>query len=107
MNSAASLLALGITRRCSPVPCSRSRTGHPARTIEAAEKVVSCVIEADYEPKFDLQTKPAVDQKFDILREFTENMLRLAAWIRPLKDPYDAVASDLDRCCRVLKRPAA
>jgi hypothetical protein len=43
------------------------------RTIEAAENVVSRVIETHYQPKFDLQTKPAVDQKFDILREFTEN----------------------------------
>jgi hypothetical protein len=42
------------------------------RTIEAAENAVSRVIETHYQPKFDLENKPEVDQKFDILREFTE-----------------------------------
>jgi hypothetical protein len=43
------------------------------RTIETAEKVVSQIIETHYQPKFDLQTKPALGPKFDILHEFTKS----------------------------------
>lgn len=42
------------------------------RTVEAAEEVMNRVVETYYAPKFDLQTRPTVDEKFDILREFAE-----------------------------------
>jgi hypothetical protein len=42
------------------------------RTIEAADKVVSRIIETHYQPKIDLHAKLEVDPSFDILREFTE-----------------------------------
>jgi hypothetical protein len=41
------------------------------RTVEAAEKAMNKIIETYYAPKFDLRTKPAIDQSFDILRDFT------------------------------------
>ena len=40
------------------------------RTFEAAEKVMSRVVETYYTPKLDLHSKPAVNR--DILREFVE-----------------------------------
>ncbi len=41
-------------------------------TVEAAEKVMSRILETYYRPKVDLQTKLAVDPTSDILREFSE-----------------------------------
>ncbi len=41
-------------------------------TVEAAEKVMSRILETYYRPKFDLQNRPAVDHTSDILREFSE-----------------------------------
>ena len=41
-------------------------------TVEAAEKVMSQILETYYGPKFDLQSRPAVDHTSDILREFSE-----------------------------------
>ena len=40
------------------------------RTVEAAEKAMNKIVETYYGPKFDLQTKPDIDQNFDILRDF-------------------------------------
>ena len=40
------------------------------RTVEAAEKAMNKVVETYYAPKFDLRTRPAIDQNFDILRDF-------------------------------------
>jgi hypothetical protein len=40
--------------------------------VAAAEKVMNRVIETYYAPRLDLQTTPAVDSSFDILREFSE-----------------------------------
>jgi hypothetical protein len=42
------------------------------RTVEAAEKVMSRVVETYYTPKFDLRTIPSVDHNLDILRQFAE-----------------------------------
>jgi hypothetical protein len=42
------------------------------RTVEAAEKAMNKVVETYYAPKFDLRTRPAIDQSFDILRDFAE-----------------------------------
>ena len=42
------------------------------RTFEAAEKVMSLVIETYYAPKLDLHTKPTVNRGVDILPEFVE-----------------------------------
>jgi len=42
------------------------------RTLEAADGVMDRIVETYYAPKFDLQTKPSLDERFDILREFTE-----------------------------------
>jgi hypothetical protein len=41
------------------------------RTVEAAEKAMNKIVETYYAPKFDLRTKPAIDQSLDILRDFT------------------------------------
>ena len=42
------------------------------RTMAAAERVMHRVIETYYGPKLEFQTKPAVDSRSDILREFSE-----------------------------------
>jgi hypothetical protein len=42
------------------------------QTVEAAEKVMNHIVETYYGPKFDLETKPSVDDRFDFLREFVE-----------------------------------
>jgi hypothetical protein len=42
------------------------------RTVEAAEQVMQRIVETYYAPEFDLKMRPNVDQKSDILREFTE-----------------------------------
>lgn len=42
------------------------------RTVEAAEKVMSRIVETYYAPKFDLETRPAVGPNSDILRGFSE-----------------------------------
>ena len=42
------------------------------RTVKAADHVMSRVVEAYYAPKFDLETRPTLDQKQDILREFAQ-----------------------------------
>ena len=42
------------------------------RIVEAAEKVMSRILETYYGPKFDLENRPAVDHTSDILREFSE-----------------------------------
>jgi len=42
------------------------------RTVDAAEDVMGRVVETYYEPKFDLQSKPAIDDRLDILREFAK-----------------------------------
>jgi hypothetical protein len=42
------------------------------RTFEAAEKVMSRVVETYYAPKVDLHTRPAIDRNLDVLREFVE-----------------------------------
>jgi hypothetical protein len=42
------------------------------RAVEAADKVMSRVVETYYAPKFDLQIKPAANDDIDILREFVE-----------------------------------
>ena len=42
------------------------------RTVGAAEKAMEKVLETYYGPKFDLQARPAIDQSFDILRDFAE-----------------------------------
>ena len=42
------------------------------RTVTAADAVMNRIIETYYAPKLNLQTRPAVDQKHDILREFAE-----------------------------------
>jgi hypothetical protein len=41
-------------------------------TVEAAEKAMGKMLDTYYGPKFDLQTRPAIDQSFDILRDFAE-----------------------------------
>jgi hypothetical protein len=43
------------------------------RTVEAAQKVMDRILETYYAPKFDFQVKPAVDDKFDIVREFADS----------------------------------
>jgi hypothetical protein len=40
--------------------------------VEAAEKVMSRILETYYGPKFDLENRPPVDHTSDILREFSE-----------------------------------
>jgi hypothetical protein len=40
--------------------------------VEAAEKAMNKVLETYYAAKFDLRTSPAIDQNFDILRDFAE-----------------------------------
>ena len=42
------------------------------RTIEAAERVMDRIIETYYSPKLDTQTRPDLDRKSDVLREFAE-----------------------------------
>jgi hypothetical protein len=42
------------------------------RTVEAAEKAMNMIVQTYYAPKFDLKTRPAIDQNLDILRDFTE-----------------------------------
>ena len=42
------------------------------RTVEAAEKAMNMIVQTYYAPKFDLKTRPAIDQNLDILRNFTE-----------------------------------
>jgi hypothetical protein len=42
------------------------------RTFEAAEKVMSRVVETYYAPKLDLHNKPTVGRGADIAREFVE-----------------------------------
>ena len=44
----------------------------PVGIVEAAEKVMSRILETYYGPKFDLENRPAVDHTSDILREFSE-----------------------------------
>jgi len=41
-------------------------------TVAAAENVMNRVIETYYAPKLEFQTKPTVDSRSDILREFSE-----------------------------------
>ncbi len=41
-------------------------------TVAVAERVMKRVIENYYTPKLNLQTRPAIDSSFDILREFSE-----------------------------------
>jgi hypothetical protein len=41
-------------------------------TVAAAENVMSRVIETYYAPKLEFQTKPTMDSRSDILREFSE-----------------------------------
>jgi hypothetical protein len=43
-----------------------------ARTIEAAERVMDRIIETYYSPRLDTQTRPELDRKSDVLREFAE-----------------------------------
>ena len=40
------------------------------RIVKAAEKAMNKVVETYYAPKFDLKSKPAIDQSLDILRDF-------------------------------------
>ena len=40
------------------------------RTVQAAEHAMNKIVETYYAPKFNLQTKPDIDQSFDILRDF-------------------------------------
>jgi hypothetical protein len=42
------------------------------RTVKAAEQVMQRIVETYYAPQFDLKKRPSVDEKSDILREFTE-----------------------------------
>ena len=42
------------------------------RTIEAAERVMDRIIETYYSPKLDTQSRPDLDRKSDVLREFAE-----------------------------------
>lgn len=42
-------------------------------TVQAADKVMGQIVETYYTPKVDLQTKPAVDKRFDILHEFADS----------------------------------
>jgi hypothetical protein len=42
------------------------------RTVKAAEAVMDRILETYYSPKFDLQTRPIVDESFDILHEFAQ-----------------------------------
>ena len=39
-------------------------------TVQAAEHAMNKIVETYYAPKFNLQTKPDIDQNFDILRDF-------------------------------------
>lgn len=41
-------------------------------TVTAAEQVMQRILETYYTPQFDLKKRPTVDEKSDILREFTE-----------------------------------
>jgi len=41
-------------------------------TLAAAETVMDRVVETYYGPKLNLETRPAIDSSFDILREFSE-----------------------------------
>ncbi len=43
------------------------------RTIKAAGAAMNKVIATYYMPKFDLNTRPPIDQNFDILRDFAES----------------------------------
>jgi hypothetical protein len=42
------------------------------KTVEAADKVMSRILETYYGPRIDLQTKPTPSHTPDILREFSE-----------------------------------
>jgi hypothetical protein len=42
------------------------------RTIDAAERVMDRIIETYYSPGLDPQTRPDLDRKSDVLREFAE-----------------------------------
>ena len=42
------------------------------RRIEAAERVMERIIETYYSPKLDTQTRPDLNRKSDVLREFAE-----------------------------------
>jgi hypothetical protein len=42
------------------------------RTIETAERVMDRIIETYYSPGLDTQTRPELDRKSDVLREFAE-----------------------------------
>ena len=42
------------------------------RTVEAAEQVMERIVGTYYAPQFDLKKRPTVDERLDILREFTE-----------------------------------
>jgi hypothetical protein len=42
------------------------------RTIEAAEQVMEQLVETYYAPKFDLQSRPSIDSRADILRAFAD-----------------------------------
>ena len=42
------------------------------RTVKAADDVMNRIVETYYAPKFDLQTRPTLDQRHDILREFAQ-----------------------------------
>ena len=44
-----------------------------ARTVEAAEQVMSRLLATYYAPKLDFHARPEVDQSIDILREFAES----------------------------------
>jgi hypothetical protein len=41
-------------------------------TLAAAETVMARVVETYYGPKLNLETRPAIDSSFDILREFSD-----------------------------------
>jgi len=43
------------------------------RTIKAAEAAMNKIIATYYMPKFDLKSRPPIDQNFDILRDFAES----------------------------------
>jgi hypothetical protein len=42
------------------------------RTVEAAEQVMEQLVETYYAPKFDLQSRPSIDSRADILRAFAD-----------------------------------
>lgn len=52
------------------------------KSVEAADQVMQRIVETYYAPQFNIKKRPTIDEKSDIIREFTEPLSRRASRVR-------------------------